>query len=63
MTFHRTVLYAADRPTHVSHFSQEGADPEELLRQMSIPDLAQNLDKAEGIYGAVHPQVLQLSMA
>lgn len=32
------------------------------MRQMSIPDLAQNLDKAEGIYGAVHPQVLQLSI-
>lgn len=36
---------------------QAGTTPEELMRQMSIPDLAQKLDEAESTFGQVHPQV------
>lgn len=34
-----------------------GATPEEMMRQMSIPELAQKLDQAESTFGQVHPQV------
>ncbi|CAB1104128.1 unnamed protein product [Ectocarpus sp. CCAP 1310/34] len=34
-----------------------GTNPEEMMRQMSIPDLAQKLDQAESTFGQVHPQV------
>eukprot|EP00903_Cladosiphon_okamuranus_P015273 g14114.t1 len=36
---------------------QGGTTPEEMMRQMSIPDLALKLDQAETTFGQVHPQV------
>lgn len=38
-------------------FPQSGSDPEEMMRQMSIPDLVQKLQMAESTFGQVHPQV------
>lgn len=42
---------------HFHALSQVGTNPEEMMRQMSIPDLAQKLDQAESTFGQVHPQV------
>lgn len=36
---------------------QSGSDPEEMMRQMSIPDLVQKLQVTESTFGQVHPQV------
>ena len=46
----RRIVLSRARP-------QAGTTPEEMMRQMSIPDLAQKLDQAESTFGQVHPQV------
>lgn len=43
--------------THPHVLPQAGTNPEEMMRQMSIPDLAQKLDQTESTFGQVHPQV------
>lgn len=57
MTSCSRALVLLLRKYYALMLSQSGSGPEEMMRQMSIPDLVQKLQVAESTFGQVHPQV------